>query len=318
MKVNHKPKVADVESSVMELPDWYDTASDLVLANSGNLVNKLSSLSQETIRVRGMSSTQVASDYDEGNLMGSDLYDEPVTLNPSEQMSWARRTTPLDEPDVTDWMVPAKAAVASLKARSREYSRAGSSMIVGVSDPFTPGLNNGPMIFESITGSQVSDNGAASVKFPDSDSIDIPAPGAKSIIKENLLGWGAALDLQDRQWVGALTRVEELSVNPSDEIGFPNIQGITSPLFIGHRPRRPALLNDVSMGFKSNIEQEVKINLRSVSDYTNVLSEVTRTIPKGKSNVNFRLFGLGVPPMVAEITPENESQTILTNYDVRP
>lgn len=319
MKYNIDTKVDGVRSTVMQLPDWAGGAADMLPSSSGTLTDRLANISPQTLRIRGITATQESSKFRPEGVMGSNIYDEPLTLDPSKISNWARDTTPVeDEPDVTDWMVSAKAAVATMKARSNEYARAGSKMAVAAGDPFVPGVNNGQMAFVSERGSVVSDRGTANVKLATNQTAEVSVPGSTTIIRPNMLGWAAGTELLERQWTGTLMSMEELTNNPSSPIGFPNIAGESGPLFVGHSPSRRALVNRVSMGLQSDQNQNIKVNLRSPNNYTRTLNSFNIDVPKGKSSVSFRTLSLGVSPMVAEIQPENGTQTVLTDYSVAP
>lgn len=319
MKYNIREKGRSrVQATRMKLPDWAGRARELIPAGRGTLPDKITSLGDDTLRVRALSSNKESDEFSPSALMGSGIYDDPVTLDYTELSDWARETTPVeDEPDVTDWMVPAKAQVSHLRARAREYDRAGSSLTVASGDPFTPGVNNGQIAFKSERGTTISDKGEATVVAGD-DEIAVRAPGSETIVTPDVLGWSSATDIQDKQWVGSLMSVEEITNNPSRPIAFPRIGEDTGPMFVGHRPSRPSVLNRTSVSFESDTEQTVTFRLRNSQDYTKINTEFTQTIPKGSSVVNFRLLALGINPMVAEIQPENKTKTVLTDYTVYP
>jgi hypothetical protein len=319
MKYNFAPKDRNIAASRMKVPDWSGRAQSILPCSSGSVASRIADLDRSTLRVRGFELTEESTQFEETGLMHSRLYDEPVTLNYSDLSNWARETTPVeDEPDVTDWMVPAKAAIAHLKARSNEYSRTGSVMTVASGDPFTPGVHNGQMTFKSERGKTVSDRGTSKLMLSGSKEVEVPTPGNTTVVEPNLLGWAAGYGIQEKQWIGSLMSIEELTNNPSKPIGFPNLQGNSGPLFVGHAPSRPSIINRVSVGIKSDSSQSLTFKLRDSRDYTRVLSEFNQTIPKGKSRLNFRTIAFGLSPMVAEIQPEDGTNTILTEYSVNP
>lgn len=318
MKLNQVPKVDGVQTSRMKLPDWAGRAKEMLPASSGTTLDKVSSMSPDTLRIRGVNVTEGSSSFNPSGLMGSGIYDDPITLDTSELNEWARTTTPVeDEPDVTDWMVPAKAQISHLKARAREYDRAGSSMTVAAGDPYMPGVNNGQLAFKSERGDTVSERGTAEI-ITGGDKFDLEVPGSRPIVGKNLLGWGVGSNLQDKQWVGGLLSVEEITANPDSPIAFPTIEGETGPLFVGHVPSRPAILNRTSVGIMSSEPQTLEFKFRDTSDYTNEVRSFSQDIPKGQSTVSFRMLGLGIEPMVADIRTENGTKAVLTDYSVFP
>jgi len=319
MRYNLDSKVNGIQSSRMRVPDWAGRATELLPSSAGTLLDKATNLDQDTLRIRGLSVSSQSSSFEPSGLMNSKLYDEPITLDNTQLMNWARRTTPVeDEPDVTDWMVPAKAAIAHLRARSREYGRAGSSLTVASGDPLTPGVHNGQMSFLSERGDTVSDRGTGKIKLSSGNVREFEVPGNETIVEPNLLGWAAGYELLEKQWIGSLLSVEELTNNPSSPIGFPNLRGNTGPLFVGHNPSRPSIINRVSATFQSDSAQTVNFKLRDTRDYTRVINTFSKDIPKGESTLNFRVLALGINPMVAEIQPEDGTKTVLKNYSVNP
>lgn len=318
MRYNIDPKIGRGQSTRMKVPDWAGRAKEMLPASSGTLLDQVSELGDDTLRVRGVSNTDEGAEFNPTGLMGSGIYDEPMTLDYSQLSNWARDTTPVeDEPDVTDWMVPAKAQVSHLKARAREYDRAGSSMVVTSGDPFVPGVNNGQLRFKSERGNTVSGAGEATVVAGDRET-QIPAPGGSTVITPNTLGWATASDIQEKQWVGSIMSIEELTNNPSSPIAFPNIAGNTGPVFVGHNPSRPSILNRVTVGIQSDSDQTINFRLRDSQDYTNINAEFSQQVSKGSNVITFRLLALGINPMAAEIQPEDGTKAVLTDYTVFP
>lgn len=319
MKYNRDVKDGRIDATVMKVPDYVDMAQEALPSRSGTLMQQLEDVGSDELTIRGITSVQDNSTFSPDGLMESGLYDEPITLDPSEMENWAREQVPVeDDPSCLDWMVGATAANTTLTARSNEYSRAGSSMNVAAGDPFTPGVNNGQMSFASEPSSKLSNRGNAKLKVGGSLTEDIPAPGSSSVIGESFLGWASATELQERQWIGSMMSIGELTNNPSSPIGFPNIGGETGPLFLGHSTSRPAFLNRVSMGIQSNKSQTMKVKLRDSSDYTRTLNSFNVDVPKGRSTINFRTLSLNFSPKVAELQPENGIQAVLTDYSVAP
>jgi hypothetical protein len=319
MKYNIKAKEKGIDATVMEVPDYVGTARERLPSRSGAIANMVSDIGKDNLTVRGITSTQDDSTFNPDGIMQSGLYDEPLTMDPSEMETWARGQVPVeDDPSCLDWMVPATAANTLLTARKNEYARAGSRMKVASGDPFTPGVTNGQMAFASEPASVIQDRGSAKLSLNASVTEEIPVPGNDTIVKPDFLGWASATDIQEKQWIGSMMSIEQLTSNPSSPIGFPNVAGETGPLFLGHSASRPAIINRVSMGIQSNKSQTLGIKLRDNSDYTRVLNSFNIDVPKGRSTVNFRTLSLNFSPMAAEIMPENGTQTVLTDYSVAP
>ncbi|EGQ44062.1 MAG: hypothetical protein J07AB43_01210 [Candidatus Nanosalina sp. J07AB43] len=318
MRYNIQRKQNGIDSTRMEIPPAVNRAKSALPTSSGTVLDMAGGIASDMTKVRGVTVTSESDSFEPSGLMGSGIYDEPLTLSSSRMMDWARNTTPVEsEPDVTDWMVPAKAYVANLKARANEYARAGSALTVAAGDPYTPGVKNGQMAFKSERGQTVSENGEANIIAGDKN-FSINAPGNGVIASENLLGWAAANNIQNEQWVGSLMSVEELTNNPGQPIGFPTVGDNTGPLFVGHTPSRPSFIQRVTTTVQSNKAQDLNIKLRSSQDYTVTLNSFTKSIPKGESTLSFRTFAPTLNPLVAEIMPEDGTQAVLGEYTVRP
>jgi hypothetical protein len=319
MKVNIDTKEVGIQGSRMKMPNWAGRAREMLPASSGTILDKASTLDEDTLRIRGVNTKQDTETFNPSGLMGSGIYDEPITTDYSELSSWAQEDVPVEEePDCTDWMVPAQAQVVSLKARANEYDRAGSSLAVNAGDPFQPGVDNGQMAFKSERAEDVENRGKADIVMADGNTAEISVPGAEPVITSNSLGWAAGTNFQSKQWVGAMMSVEELTNNPSEPIAFPTVTDNTGPLFVGHKPSRPSILNRTSVSIQSKQPQTVDFKLRSSRDYTKVVRSFSQDIPKGQSTTTFRMLALGIEPMAMEINPEDGTQAVLTDYSVFP
>jgi hypothetical protein len=319
MKLNIDPKERGIEATRMKMPSWAGRAREMLPASSGTILDNASTLDEETLRIRGVNSRQVNSTFNPSGLMASGIFDDPVSSSYSSLKEWAQDRVPVeDEPDCADWMVPAQAQVALLKSRANEYDRAGSSLAVNAGDPFQPGVDNGQMAFKAERASDVENRGKAGIVMADGAEVELDVPGGDSIITSNTLGWGAGTNFQGKQWIGALMSVEELTNNPSQPIAFPTITDNTGPLFVGHEPSRPSIINRGSVTMQSNQAQTVEFKLRSSNDYTREIRSFTQDIPKGESTTTFRMLALGIEPMAMEINPQDGTQAVLTDYSVFP
>jgi len=319
MRLNIDQKTASVEAARMRVPEWHGKAAEMLPASAGTLLDGASKLSEDKLRVRGVSTSQDSSTYSHSGLMASGVHDDPITLDPQELNDWARRDVPVEEePDCADWMVPAYEQFAHAEARANEYSRAGGSLLTSGGGAYMPSINNGKLAFKSEDADTVSDDGATIVTTDGSKTMSLDAPGASTFVTSEGLHWAVANNLQDQQWVGTLFSVQELVNNPSDPIGFPRVDGHSGPLFVGHEPSRPSILNRVSVTSRSDTAQTLQFKLRSSLDYNRVIRSFSQDIPKGKSTTDFRLLSIGISPMVMEIQPEDGTSVILDDYSVFP
>jgi hypothetical protein len=318
MKYNFDTTRRGVQASTMEVPEWAGRAEEVLPGSSGTIADTVSSSGEDTLRVRGVNTKQDSSSYNPSGLMSSEMKGEPITTDPSRHSAWAQDGIPIEEPDMTEWMVPATTQTVMVQAMKNEYGRAGGMMSVNADGIQKPGVSSKTASFIGEKASDIDSAGEAHLVFKDGSKATVTAPGAEPIITEDSLNYASVSNLQEDIAVGTIYSVQELANNPSEPIRFPTISGNTGPLFVGHEPSRPSVLNRGSVTLHSNEAQVVNFKLRSSRDYTRVIRSFSQEVPKGKSTTTFRAIALGVEPMVAEINPEDGSQAVLTDYSVFP
>jgi len=293
----------------VELPDWYRVSV-------GNVRRFTVLVSVDRIARVG--------DFRTDDLMTSQYFGEPLFDRPSALFDHFKNEIPFDEPDVVEWMLYATANNAWNLARASEYERSGSLFIAKSDDPYIPGLRIEDIYFRSETGTTVAERGYAVVVTPNGN-IDVPVPGKKTIITPNLLGWASVSVAYYYQWVGTLIKFKDLTKNPESRIGFPISFGVdgksymVGPLFIVHEPSRRAFRNVVQMSITSDKPQTVTLTFRDVNDYTISYATLRLNVQSGQNEVQFKIRSLfGVPPMVVEIQPEDNTTTVLDYYKVFP
>jgi len=316
-RFNFRTKENGAISTRAELPNWSRRFSTLGRGSTGKFRQSFGRSLNNTATIRNVSTSRTG-EYDESDIMSSGIHREPATLDYSMQERFFRDTVPVDdEPDVLDWMLPASSMLAHMSARANEYNKAGSNMAIATGDPKSPGVSLDNISFRADTGATVAGNGNAILNTPNG-TVDVPVPGSTSIVQPNVLGWAAAPQAFNFQWLGAISKVRGLTINPSSTIGFPNVSGLAGPVYLQHQPSRNALRNDVTLDMSSSKSQTVTVTYRDVADYTNVITTASLSVPEGRSTSSLRLLGLGLPPMVAEIQPEDQARTQLHNYSVVP
>lgn len=318
MRYNMSTSEVGVQGSKMEVPSWAGRVRESLPASSGTIVDQASALSEDSTRVRGLSTSQKSSDFKPSNLMSSQIFNAPITVDYPTISDWALEHIPVDEPDCTDWMVPAEAHTIMTEARANEYGRAGGLLNVAADSAYQPGVSTGPLSFKSAKGSDVEEAGEADLIFEDGTETSMPVPGDSKLITGNSLNWALGSNFQEDSWIGTMYSIGSLANNPSKPIGFMTFENHTAPLMIGHKPSRPSVLNRVSMTLETNEAQTVNFSMRSVMDYTREIVSFSQDIPKGKSTTTFRMLALSMLPMIMIIDPKDGSKVVLNDYSVFP
>jgi hypothetical protein len=281
----------------------------------GPLVTALSSLRVEEAEVR-----HVSPEFSIRGLMKSPYRpDLKVTLNPAELHESVKAIAPIDGAQVVEWMHHATVNNVVLQARAAEYNALGSQLVATSGDAYIPGVTVEDIQFQSIMGSEVASRGSATVITP-AGTYDVPVGGKATGIYPSLLTWGSIPHRESVQWVGVLMKWKELASTPiRQSVGFyMDSAGNSAPLFFLQRTSRPKVRAVVKMGFQSSDDQVILINFRNPNDYTKVVASRRASVKAGSSEVSFAMFGIPfVPPLVAEIQPQNNVQCILTEYVVR-
>lgn len=298
--------------TTVRLPAWL---SRLLVKKPPSLSMALSSL-----RIGDFSVRIVGEGFTLRGLVKSPLRpDLRVALNPAEVVEEVRVIAPLDGSEVVEWMQISAAENIVMQARIAEYNALGSQLVGSSNDPFVPGLVVEDIKMESVTGATVASRGYASVSTP-RGSFNVPRLGKSTGVFRDLLAWGSISWVGTIQYTGNLLKWKSLAETPIRQtVGFyMDTAGNTAPHFFVQMPPRPALTVRARLVVESEEEQELTITFRDPSDYTRVLS--TRKVDlrgQASNQVEFTLSAFPyVPPLVAEIQPENNVQTKLNEYTV--
>jgi len=121
------------------------------------------------------------------------------------------------------------------------------------------------------------------------------------------------------QWTGSLLKWRSLAETPIRQtVGFyMDLRGNTAPNFFVQIPTRPALSVTVRQRFSSDGGQTLGVNLRDPTDYSRVVGTKSVAIAKGTSEVTYTMSAFPyVPPVVAELQPEDARSTKLELFEV--
>jgi hypothetical protein len=155
--------------------------------------------------------------------------------------------------------------------------------------------------------------------FTPRGSFSVPRLGKSAGVFRDLLAWGSISWIGTLQWVGSLLKWKSLAETPVRQtVGFyMDTRGNTAPLFFVQMPPRPALTVTARLVVETSDRQTLTITFRDPSDYTNVISTRKVDLQSGSNQIEFSLRAFPyVPPLVAEIQPEDNKQTKLNEYTV--
>lgn len=272
-----------------------------------------------TLRISQPSVSKISDRFSLDNLLESFLRpDLPKALNPSDYLSAIRGLAPVDGSEIVSWMQISAAENVVMQARIREYNLSGSRMEGQSGDPYIPGVIVGDSRLRSERGSRLSRRGFGIADTP-RGRFDFPNLEGRPGIFRDIIEWASSSWVGRIQWVGNLLKWLTLSETPiRDAIGFfMDRRENVAPNFFVQMPSRPALTVHVRQRFSSDDAQTLSLNFRAPSNYTNVRGSKSASIDAGESQVEYDLSAFPyVPPLVAEIQPENGRETVLEEYVV--
>jgi hypothetical protein len=272
-----------------------------------------------SLRIGDFTVRRLSGEFTLRGLMKSPLRpDLRVALHPAEVVEDVRVIAPVDGSEVVEWMQISAAENIVMQARIAEYNALGSQLVGGSDDPFIPGLVVEDIKMENVTGATVASRGYASVSTP-RGSFNVPRLGKSTGVFRDLLAWGSISWVGSIQYTGNLLKWKSLAETPIRQtVGFyMDSAGNTAPNFFVQMPPRPALTVRARLVVESSDRQELGITFRDPSDYTKTLSTRKVDLQSGGNQVEYTLSAFPyVPPVVAEIQPENNKQTKLNEYTV--
>jgi len=240
------------------------------------------------------------------------------TLNPEEILDGLRAEVAPDGVEVVEWMLLSAAENAVLSARCEEYNRIGSQLVSGSTDGYIPGVTVEDCRIRKERGSLVGTRGYAIAETP-RGTFSIPRLGKRTGIFRDLITWGGMYYQGTVQHCETLLKWKSLAETPIRQtVGFyRDYRGNTAPNFFVQRPTRPALSVRVRQRFSTDEDQTLTINFRDPTNYTRTVGSKTVDIAEGESEVTYTVSAFPyVPPVVAEIQPEDQTQTKLEEFVV--
>jgi hypothetical protein len=207
---------------------------------------------------------------------------------------------------------------AVLQARIAEYNRLGSELAGANGDGYIPGVVVEDIKFQSQSGATVSSQGYAIATTP-RGNFNVPSLKKAPGVFKDLISWGSMSYLGAIQFNGTLLKWKSLAETPINQtVGFyMDTRGNVAPNFFVQQPTRPALTVTVTQVFSSDQSQTLKLNFRDPTDYSRIVGSKNVSIASGTSQVSYTVSAFPyVPPIVAEIQPQDSIQTKLESYTV--
>jgi len=239
-------------------------------------------------------------------------------LNPADILKSIKAEVPIDGVEVVEWMQLSAAENAILSARVEEYNRLGSQLVSGSTDSYIPGLVVEDCRIRKERGSIVGTRGYAIAETP-RGTFNIPRLGKRAGIFRDLITWASMYYQGSIQHCETLLKWKSLAETPiRNTVGFyRDGRGNAAPNFFVQIPPRPKLTVTVRQRFSSDRDQTLNINFRDPTNYTNVVGTKSVDIAAGENEVTYTVSAFPYcPPLVAEIQPEDNTQTKLEEYVV--
>jgi hypothetical protein len=242
----------------------------------------------------------------------------PAALHPKDILSTIRLDAPTDGVEIVEWMQIAAAENTVLQARIAEYNRLGSQQVGQSGDGYIPGVVVEDIKYVSQAGATVSSQGFAVASTP-RGNFNVPSLKKAPGIFRDLISWGSMSYLGSVQFGASLLKWKSLAETPiTQTVGFyMDARGNAAPNFFVQQPPRPALTVTVRQRFSSDQNQTLKLNFRDPTDYSRTVGSKSVDIASGESQATYTVSAFPyVPPLIAEIQPQDQVQCKLEEFVV--
>ena len=299
-----------------EIPRLYPTTIRLpVWARPMTIRTAVSRLNISDFRVR-----QISPEFELERGLARSLFkpEFPLALSPATLMERLSGEAPIDGVEIVEWMQISAVENTVMQARIAEYNQLGSELSGQSGDPYIPGVVVADIRFNSDLGATVTSRGFAVATTP-RGNFNVPSLSKQPGVFRDLISWGSMSYLGAMQWTGSLLKWRSLAETPIRQtVGFyMDLRGNTAPNFFVQIPTRPALSVTVRQRFSSDGGQTLGVNLRDPTDYSRVVGTKSVAIAKGTSEVTYTMSAFPyVPPVVAELQPEDARSTKLELFEV--
>jgi len=273
----------------------------------------------ERLKISDISVRRISVEFRPRNLIRPYLFPHlPASLSPRPYLEILEREAPVDGTEIVEWMRIAAVDNAILSARKLEYERAGSEIEAASGDGYIPGISVASVRYVSEYASRVRSRGYAVAQTP-RGNFDVPLLRKRTGVFKDLLTYGSMSYCGAIQWGGPLVFWRDLASTPIRQtVGFiMDARGNQAPHFFEQLPLRPAISVTVRQRFSSEDAQTITINFRDPTDYTRVLGTREIDVAEGESEVSWTMRAFPyVPPVVAEIQPQDNVETSMEEYVV--
>jgi len=261
-------------------------------------------------------------DLSKGLMKPQTLFWVNNVIDSGRAMGQISREVPIDGVEVVEWMQLCAADRAVFEAMAEEYNRAGSRLLSGSDDAYTPGVRVGDIRGESVVGSTVLSRRYGNVITPHG-TFRVPVGGKTTIATKDLLAWAALPWCSTVQWLLTLLQWKELAKAPiSERIRFGSSHGLVAPNFFKVGPRAPLPLCVMKVGITSDKPQTIKIKGRGLpggGSVDEVYFEDEVEIDAGQNEFIYYYWGFPVAPTITlELQPEDKTETVLDYIEVYP
>lgn len=218
--------------------------------------------------------------------------------------------------DVVEWMHECAAINAAFDVVAKSYESAGGRVAWGSNDAYIPGVRVEDCYFASVPASTYRVQGATVVTPV--GNYTFPYMGKVTVADRNVLAFATAGSAYDVQWSGAIMRWTSLArasrAQAVTDVPFAIVMRATAPQFFAVDP--PLGVRHVDyVTLSSERPQEILVNLRSLSDYGDVLAGLRVDLPEGTSTLRLRVIGMG--SYLLELQPQDGVKTYLESLAVR-
>ena len=241
-----------------------------------------------------------------------------VYLNAAKLYSQLKQQVNEDGVEIVDWMFRSHAENLVMRARIYEYNRLGSRIEGESGEAYIPGVYVVDMGFRSELGSTVRRRGYAILQTP-RGNVNISVSGGRPFVARDYLAWGSVTYVGFSQYTGNALRWLSLAETPvTQSVGFyRDTLGNVAPNFFVQTPPRPALRATVNIVIQSDRDQTIRFVFRDPADYSRELKKTDVRVQQGTTNIQLSLSAIPfVPPVISQIQPQNETNTVLRQYIV--
>ena len=254
-------------------------------------------------------------------ILRSNMFSELNGLPIAEAFERIVADSPIDGVEIVEWMHDAVYDVLFLDTFSNAAEANGGEIAFATGDGNIPGVKvDRDFYVRRERGYMVSRKGYASVIVRGVE-VKVPAPGKKTIILRDFLGWAAVPKVFRIQFVADLLKCIKLPRAPVRDLPFPLTRAcLKASVFVYARTRIPSPVVTMRLRLTSAEGETITMRVRSPSDYRVVWAEREMDVYDGVSEATVTMLSLTpITSFVIELEPEdNCGETLLEKLEVYP